>query len=277
MKLLDITAIQRGCVYDGSGVRTTIFFKGCIFSCPWCCNPETLFTSPCYFIDNRRCLKMNGIESPLCQDCERNKGHQPITLCPFKVCEPTSKSMTIDQLITEVLKDKKLLTSSKGGVTLSGGDPLIHLQALYPFLLKLKEEGINCGIETSLYFEELLSLQHIIPYINEWIIDIKLQEETYVSNYISILQRNIDLLRANNINMHFRIVCIETINIKNVINKLKELQISHIEVLKCHSLAKSKYDKLGLPFYDYTPSESKYKDFINELNKHDFHTDNISV
>lgn len=52
MKQLEVTAIQRGCVYDGMGVRTTVFLKGCPFSCPWCCNPETLYSSPLFFIDN---------------------------------------------------------------------------------------------------------------------------------------------------------------------------------------------------------------------------------
>ena len=98
MKQLEVTAIQRGCVYDGMGVRTTVFLKGCPFSCPWCCNPETLYSSPLFFIDNQKCIKEKGLSSSLCRKCIRNGGFDTLECCPFGVSEATSRLLSVEEL-----------------------------------------------------------------------------------------------------------------------------------------------------------------------------------
>lgn len=74
MKSLEVTNIQRGCVYDGPGVRTTVFLKGCSLCCPWCCNPETITREDAFYIDNSKCLKYQGISSSICNACEKYGG-----------------------------------------------------------------------------------------------------------------------------------------------------------------------------------------------------------
>lgn len=266
MKGLEVTSIQRACVYDGHGVRTTIFFKGCPFKCPWCCNPETLNGSLVNYIDESKCLKNQELQSPLCINCERYGGIAPLLDCPFGVCTPTAKKYdNIQTLVNEILLDKSLFKTSGGGVTLSGGDPLINAEQLLPFLQILKNESISCSIETTLYYKNTDLLNKMVPLIDEWIIDLKLQEENYRQDYMEVISGNLQILRDNNLDLRIRLVYIESLNAEKVIQNLGKLRINVLELIKCHSLSKNKYRKLGLRFQDYTPSDESYLEFIQQL------------
>ena len=267
MKQLEVTAIQRGCVYDGHGVRTTVFFRGCPFACPWCCNPETLYSSPSYFLNDDKCLKQKGIVSSLCSQCERNGGNVSLLQCPFGVYEPVSKSYDVHQLLKKVKFDKEVFRKSGGGVTLSGGDPLIHAEALRPFLESLFNERISCSIETTLYFKQTNLFESIIMYIKEWIVDLKLQIENYKADYLDVVSRNLTFLRQNGCDIRFRLVYVDTLKVENVLDTFASLNINAIEIIKCHALSKIKYQKLGLAFTDYSPSEENYSQFVYDLKK----------
>lgn len=265
MKRFDVTAIQRGCVYDGAGVRTTVFLKGCPFSCPWCCNPETLYSSPLFFIDNQKCIKEQGIVSPLCEKCIRNGGLDELEYCPFGVSEATTRSLSVEELADYLLRDKSVFQLSGGGVTFSGGEPIIHISDLLPLLERLEKELINCAMETTLYCKNDIGLLGAVPYINEWIIDLKLQQENYREDYDDVVAHNLQILRKSNANILFRLVFIESMDTNEIIKRLKKLEVLNIEVLACHALAESKYIKLGLPFCHYIPTEKSYTDFISAL------------
>jgi len=265
MKQLEVTAIQRGCVYDGHGVRTTVFFRGCPFACPWCCNPETLYSSPTYFLNDDKCLKQKGIVSSLCSQCERNGGNVSLSQCPLGVYEPVSKLYDIYQILEEVKRDEEIFRKSGGGVTLSGGDPLIHADSLKPFLECLSKEEISCAIETTLYFKQTDLFESIIMYIKEWIVDLKLQTENYKTDYLDIVSCNLTLLRKKGRDIRFRLVYVDTLKAENVLNTFASLNINAVEVIKCHALSKVKYQKLGLAFSDYSPSEENYSQFVYDL------------
>ena len=265
MRELEVTAIQRGCVYDGHGVRTTIFLRGCPFTCPWCCNPETLNGSPTYFLNDEKCLKLKGFISSLCTGCERNEGNVPVSYCPFGVFEPVSKFYDFHRLLQEVKRDEEVFKKSGGGVTLSGGDPLIHAKSLKPFLKSLFNEGISCAIETTLYFKQVDIFESIIMLIKEWIVDLKLQIENYKSDYMDVVSRNLALLRKNGRDIRFRIVYVDTLKATEVLKAFVSLNVDTVEVIKCHSLSKIKYQKLGLVFKDYSTSEENYSQFVSDL------------
>ena len=265
MKRLDVTAIQRGCVYDGTGVRTVVFLKGCPFSCPWCCNPETLYTSPSFFIDNKKCIKEKGLESPLCKKCIREGGFESLERCPFGVSETTCRSLSIEELADCLLRDKSVYQLSGGGVTFFGGDPIIHIPDLLPLLEKLKEEQIQCAMETTLYCKDNTTISDSIPYIKEWIVDLKLQKENYREDYDNVITSNLRFLRKSGVDISFRLVFVESMEVGEIVERLKKLGVLSLEVLKCHALAESKYIKLGLPFRHYVPSAKTYSDFIAAL------------
>lgn len=277
MKQLEVTAIQRGCVYDGHGVRTTIFFRGCSFSCPWCCNPETLYKSPTFFLNDNKCLKLKGIISPLCLRCERSGGNSPLSHCSFGVYEPVFKLYNVHQLLQNVKQDEEVFRKSGGGVTLSGGDPLIHAAILKPFLQSLFNEGISCAIETTLYFKQTDVLESIISLIKEWIVDLKLQVENYKADYVNIVTRNLNLLRKNGCDIRFRIVHVDTLNTEDILRAFTLLNVNSVEIIKCHSLSKVKYKKLGLSFLDYSSSEESYNKFVCDLRNNGINVRQLKV
>ncbi len=109
---LKVFKIQRTCVHDGPGIRTTVFFKGCGLRCLWCQNPE-------------------GLDASL---------------------DIGEKKYTVQEIFDTVIKDKKYYFSTGGGVTLSGGEPMLqNPDALISFLKKLNKEKINVAVETTLF------------------------------------------------------------------------------------------------------------------------------
>lgn len=149
MNGLNVTSIQRECIHDGPGIRTTVFLKGCIFHCPWCCNPETI-SKKAQFIDNEKCIKLKGIKSIICRNCERYGGRSKIAECPFGVTQPISHYYDADTLFEILLKDEKLYNLSGGGITFSGGEPLLWTKELKPLLQRIKSKNISIYIETTL-------------------------------------------------------------------------------------------------------------------------------
>lgn len=264
MSVLNVISIQRGCIYDGPGVRTTVFLKGCPFSCSWCCNPEALSGNE-YYIDNKKCLKKLGVFSLLCESCERKGGACSIIECPFGVCTSIAKRYDSKDLLKALLKDKSLFEQSGGGVTLSGGEPLLQWKPLVPLLNELKAVNIHVSIETTLYMRDKQVVEHLIPYIDEWIVDLKLQKEHTKEDYSYVLHSNLGLLRESMSKIAYRLVYVETLQAEKVIPQLLDLEIVNFELLKCHSLAKNKYDKLGIPFKDYTPSDTAYNAFYRSM------------
>jgi len=267
MELLDVTSIQHGCVYDGDGVRTTVFLRGCPFHCPWCCNPETLQSRDALFVDDEKCFLLKGIVSPLCNDCERKDGKRPICLCPFGVAEHICERYSAERLYKDLVADKSLYEQSCGGVTFSGGDPLLHSARLLPLLQRLKEENIHIAYETTLYNKDDELLRETVCYVEQWIIDLKLQPANFKSDYEDTLSRNLNILRDKNKQVSFRLVFVEQIKAHTAISALKRLNIDNLEIIKCHALAKTKYKKLMLPFEDYTPSENAFQEFVLSLKK----------
>ena len=136
---------------------------------------------------------------------------------------------------------------------------------MIPFLKKLSNEGISCAIETTLYFKRKEVFQSIIPFIKEWIVDLKLQSENYKRDYLDIVTRNLTLLRKNDCELQFRIVYVNSLNVNDILKAFDLFDVNIVEVIECHSLSKVKYDKLGLTFTDYSPSGKGYNKFVSDL------------
>lgn len=246
MKLLRVTNIQRGCVYDGPGVRTTVFLKGCSLRCPWCCNPETISFEKQWFIDDKKCLYLHGNASKLCEQCERVHGQRSINECLFGVSEAVSRDYSEEELLNIILKDQKLYKESNGGVTFSGGEPLMQAESLVTLLHKLKEVGIHITFETTLVASEK-SLDFVLPYANLFIIDLKLQPQMKLNDslYIDWIQHRLSSLYDKN--LLFRLVFVDDVyaHKEDILYALKKLNVTSIELLLCHNLGNKKYEKLS--------------------------------
>ncbi|HCS74981.1 MAG TPA: glycyl-radical enzyme activating protein [Clostridiales bacterium] len=128
-----ISDIQHFCVHDGPGIRTTIFIKGCNMRCAWCHNPETVYPHPEILLSPEKCIG--------CGYCDSG--------CFSGAKELCGREMTVEELICEVEVDRPYY-GRKGGVTLSGGEPLTQPHFSYSFLKACRKLGIGTALETNL-------------------------------------------------------------------------------------------------------------------------------
>ncbi len=177
-----ILHLQRLSTEDGPGIRTTVFFKGCPLQCVWCHNPESIspaiqnqwFATRC--LDCGTCLEtcpndclmmtdeglvINRTQCQMCGACSE--------ACPAGAIEALGKTVTADDLIIELLKDRAFYEKSSGGVTLSGGEPTLQADFSEALLRGLKEEGIataldTCGMCTTQTLERLLPFTDLVLY-----------------------------------------------------------------------------------------------------------------
>jgi pyruvate formate lyase activating enzyme len=151
--------ISRACVDDGPGLRTTVFFKGCNLTCPWCHNLEGKSFDPEIAYDKSKCISCGKCE----ETCTRTwspKGFRDgctacgkcAETCPSGARRLVGRDMTVAELVAEVSTDLDFYTGTDGGVTFSGGEPLAQPDFLFACAYKLKDKGIHLAMETSGYW-----------------------------------------------------------------------------------------------------------------------------
>lgn len=216
-----ISNIQRFSLQDGPGIRTTLFLKGCNLRCPWCANPENL---------------ENNIKKIVKDNREYIFGYY----------------MEVEKLKEELIKDKSYYELNNGGVTFSGGEPLLQFKKLEKLLIELKSENINMCIETSLFAPKEM-LEIAIKYIDEFIVDVKILDKNIckkvLGGNINNFYQNLDELfsKKKNINIRIPVTKEFTFNEKeDIINLLKKYSPKKVEIFKIHNLAEKKYDILGM-------------------------------
>ncbi len=267
MNKLSVTNIQRLCVHDGPGVRTVVFLQGCTLQCPWCCNPETIHAGARIY-DKGVCSFPE--KKIYCTDCEKFGGERNAVDCPIHAYDPVARKYTSDELLDELLSDQYIY--NEGGVTFSGGEPLLHEEALMPVIQELKEQGVSVAVETTLYVPTD-NVTQVIPYIDYWLVDLKFQygyitnkeysvPENAVGDNLLMLQQRVDPSKVK-----YRIVMMNEAmkNLDGIVAKLKEHNIANIELLECHSLAENKYKQLGLNFRRFAPLTDEDLDVLQEV------------
>ncbi len=133
--------IKRYAINDGPGIRTTIFVKGCPLRCVWCHNPEGWTAEPQVLYKRSKCIG--------CHTCEQ-EGFVAYD-CPTKAREVCGRKYTMDELMGEVEKERVIMEDSGGGVTLSGGEPLMHPEEALGLLRELGRRGFHRTVDTTLY------------------------------------------------------------------------------------------------------------------------------
>jgi pyruvate formate lyase activating enzyme len=175
--------IQRYSVHDGPGIRTVVFFKGCPLRCRWCQNPESLQRRPELGFALERCIGCHHCEEA-CPEGAILRGTRRIDRARCTVCgecvDPChAEALRIigeewgrDELMEEVLRDRPFYEDSGGGVTLSGGEPLLQIDFLEEFCSSCREEGLSVAVETSgaVPFD---SFRRILPFVDLVLYDVK--------------------------------------------------------------------------------------------------------
>ena len=175
-----ILHLQRLSTEDGPGIRTTVFFKGCPLRCAWCHNPEGLRPTPDLMWYDVRCIGA--------RDCLRACPENALTLtpqgmkidrkrctvcgacaqvCPAAAIEVIGRCWTPDELMGELLKDQVFYETSGGGITFSGGEPMLQVDFLHEMLLCCKEARLHvaldtCGIVTWERYEQVLPFVDLV-------------------------------------------------------------------------------------------------------------------
>jgi pyruvate formate lyase activating enzyme len=251
-RTIEITAIQRLCLHDGPGVRTTVFLKGCYLDCPWCCNPETKSNGIQYFHYPEKCWydKRDNDNMPtICRKCKKTY----LLECPYGVYESVSIMLDADALFERIIQDRDFW-GKEGGVTFSGGEPLMQSETLCPLVKKLKENGVHITMETSLYApnEKLLEIE---PYIDTFIVDIKVLNKPFVAKQYKDekldFTANIHHLSNKGKICVLRMVMIDrvTVTLENIMHLehlTEKLKFGSLELLEYHTLGNKKAERMGL-------------------------------
>jgi pyruvate formate lyase activating enzyme len=178
--------IQRFSIHDGPGIRTTVFMKGCPLRCRWCANPESQERTPQLMVRFDLCRGCHrcaavcatsaisyseegtvAIEWDACVQCFRC-----VRECTAGALETIGRYASVEEIVSEVEKDRVFHINSGGGVTISGGEPLYQFAFLLRVLRGLKEKGFHLALETSGFAPEG-QFREILPYCDLVLFDIK--------------------------------------------------------------------------------------------------------
>jgi len=261
--------IQKFSIHDGPGIRTTVFFKGCPLRCHWCSNPEsqlgkiqvTWDSTKC--IGCKKCLKgcrenaISEVGNGIVIDSEKCKGWQEC----FKGCLTNSFKVegeykSVDEIISEVLKDRDFYEESGGGVTLTGGEVLQQADVAIEILKELKKHKIHRAVETTGYttskvFERFLEHVDLVLFDLKHYDPIKHKEGTGVDN--KIILGNIELAMKKGKKIIARIPVIPEFNnslqdAEKFCTLLIDIGIKEVNLLPFHQFGQKKYELLGMEY-----------------------------
>ena len=233
---------KRMAIWDGPGIRTTFFVKGCPLKCIWCHNPESIKTEPQWARFQHLC-----------------KRHAKCTMdeatCPTRALKLYGKPMTIPEIVAKALEDKAFYDESGGGVTLSGGEPLFFWEWAAELFKAFKAAGLHTCLDTSLYAPPA-AIDAMMPVTDMWLPDYKAEDDglhvryTGVSN--QIVKANLERLVAENVKLEVRCLvvpgCTDGADIAARHRYLASLGIPSKSIvdLEYMDYARSKYLALGM-------------------------------
>lgn len=279
--------IQKFCLHDGPGIRTTVFFKGCNLRCKWCSNPESQQMAVQLTLDKSKCTGCGACVTACPQNARTMEKNVPIankTLCnhcgacmescPNSAIGMEGKGADIEQVLAEVRKDKAFYDTSGGGVTLSGGEVLLQLPFALELIRRCHEENIHVAVETA----------GAVP---EEAFRTMLKETDYVmmdlKHYDSASHRagtgfgneqvlaNLELLRDSGVPFLVRIPVIPGFNdsLKDgaaFARLFKKMEIKKVQLLPFHRLGSRKYELLDMP-YDYAATPTMHQSALTDYSR----------
>lgn len=270
METVRIFDIQRTSVHDGPGVRTTVFFKGCNLRCAWCHNPESqaqadeLLWQPAKCVGCGACLGLcaarfrDGDRLAYCRSACTGCGRCR-TVCPADAIEWAGSEATWEAVLQSVLRDKALYDISGGGVTFSGGEPMLQTRPLVRLLEALGEEGVHRAVDTAGNVP-WASFEAVAPHTDLFLYDVKLVDERAHERYTGVGNaRILENLRrlCGKCRVWVRIPLMEGVNsgeadaFSDLLGPLKDVE--RVELLAYHGYGEPKYRALNRPFRAFSP------------------------
>ncbi len=275
----NVFGIKRFEIHDGPGVRTTVFLKGCPLRCVWCHNPEGIEPLPSLAVYPQKCIKCGkcavmcpahtfdsyGIKCFDRQMCEQLIHMRKCTHCDEKclgngadgALKRFGTEVSVEDVFNDVMRDKDFFASSGGGVTISGGEPLMQHEFVCELLEKLKCAHVHtaldtCGMASHDAFTRAVKLADIVLFDIK-AVDAETHRKCTGADNTQILE-NFVYLREMGKATEVRIPFVPDMNGSEIPKIAKLLQnaknVTRIKLLPYHSFAKEKYDALDKPFCD---------------------------
>ena len=261
--------MKRFAVHDGPGVRTTVFLKGCSLHCTWCHNPEAINPKPEVLVHPERCIGCgtcfevcpNGAHNVaetgerrydrnLCEVCGRC-----VEACYAEALVMAGRKVSVDDVMSVVREDVAFYETSGGGVTLSGGEPLVQGEFATAVLRQCKAEGFHTALDTCGQANWGV-IKKVLPYVDLVLYDLKhnspRQHKKYTGTSNQRILGNLRRICDYGVPVEVRMLIVPTINdSRKVIESAAEFlspldNITAIRLLAYHRLAGSKYQSLGL-------------------------------
>ncbi len=263
-----IFSIQKFCIHDGPGVRTTVYMKGCSLRCKWCSNPESMSPCPEIMLFDMRCIKcescieacpkgaisfvdgLRTINWASCDECLKCA-----EACPTKAIEQTGTYISQENLLFEIEKDRIFYEESGGGVTFSGGEPLVQWKFILAVLKRCKERNIHTALDTTGningdIFEKVIKNVDLVLYDVKHLDTERHKEMTGIGNRLIV--ENLKNLKKMNqkAKVWLRIPIVPGYNdTQEFIRKLGDLAVDiradKISLMPYHNLGEQKYERLG--------------------------------
>ncbi len=262
-KTRNIVSITRTTIHNGPGIRTLILFKGCPLHCLWCSTPESQKDFPELAIFQAKCIQCDQC-LPVCPKnairmadktliVDRNECNscgRCVEVCSAEALRIIGRPMTVEALVEEAKKDEVFFRKSNGGVTISGGEPLLDLEFNLKLLPRFKEEGISVGVDTCGYVPRD-HIEPLLPDIDFFLWDIKHMDPAAHQKLTGVSNRqilnNARSIAARGIPLYIRVPvipgCNDSIeNLRETCEFSKSLaSVVEIDLLPLHHLGKARY------------------------------------
>ncbi len=262
--------IRRYAIHDGPGIRTTVFFKGCPLRCAWCHNPESQSPAQELMLRPNRCVSC-GACAGVCPQMaiQPVNGRYATDRAACTVCgacadacyadarQIVGREYSVEEVAAVIERDRAFFNQSNGGVTFSGGEPLMQPDFLLALLQACKRAGLHTALDTCgcAAWEQI---ERVIPYVDLFLYDLKLMDDTGHRFYTGISNRrildNLHRLSARGAPIWLRMPLIPGVNDAEAdLRAAAEFAArlpnpAPLHVLPYHNSAGAKYAGLGLPY-----------------------------
>lgn len=245
---LPVAEIQRFCMHDGPGVRTVVFLKGCPLRCAWCHNPEMQKKEQELLFYPSRCIGCGACVSACPAGAqaihpERVLDREICTACGIctEVCctdalATVSRDMSVEEILDAVGRDKSFYGET-GGMTLSGGEPLLHGKGAIRLLAACKAAGITTAVETCGYFDGEL-IPDLVPVTDLFLWDVKDTNDERHRAYTGVSNRRIldNLRRVDALGGRTRLRCILVDGVNTEEKHYRDLAELALELKGCEGV-----------------------------------------